>query len=71
MSLSEVARGKLIVAADEGKPIPFGWALDKPGNPTTDAKAVLEGAMPALVVELLVTALTGADGLRGQFVLCR
>jgi (2R)-3-sulfolactate dehydrogenase (NADP+) len=70
LSLSEVARGKLMVAAREGKPIPEGWALDRDGRPTTDPKAGLEGsmlpmggakgAMLALVVELLVTALTGA-----------
>jgi (2R)-3-sulfolactate dehydrogenase (NADP+) len=70
LSLSEVARGKLMVAAKAGKPIPPGWALDKEGNPTTDPNAGLagsmlpmggtKGAMLALVVELLVTALTGA-----------
>ncbi|TMG92234.1 MAG: Ldh family oxidoreductase [Betaproteobacteria bacterium] len=70
LSLSEVARGKLMIAAKERKPIPLGWALDKAGKPTTDPKAGLEGsmlplggakgAMLALVVELLVTALTGA-----------
>jgi (2R)-3-sulfolactate dehydrogenase (NADP+) len=70
LSLSEVARGKLMVAAREGKPIPLGWALDASGNPTTDPKAGLEGsmlpaggvkgAMLALVVELLVCALSGA-----------
>ena len=70
LSLSEVARGKLMVAAKQGKPIPLGWALDKDGNPTTDPKAGLEGmmlpaggvkgAMLALVVELLCCALTGA-----------
>ena len=70
MSLSQIARGKLMIAAKEGKPIPLGWALDKEGRPTTDPGAGLEGsmlalggskgAMLALVVELLVTALTGA-----------
>ncbi len=73
MSLSEVARGKLMVAAKQGRPIPEGWALDAQGNPTTDPRAGLEGsmlpmgaatsakgAMLALVVELMVTALTGA-----------
>ena len=70
LSLSEVARGKVMVAAREGKPIPLGWALDRDGNPTTDAKQALEGmmlpaggvkgAMLALVVELLCCALTGA-----------
>jgi len=74
LSLSEVARGKLMVAAKEGKPIPLGWALDASGEPTTDPKAGMEGsmlpigaasspkgAMLALVVELLVTALIGAN----------
>ncbi len=71
LSLSEVARGKLMVAARDGKPIPPGWALDKEGKPTTDPKAGLEGmmlpaggvkgAVLALIVELLVTALTGAQ----------
>jgi (2R)-3-sulfolactate dehydrogenase (NADP+) len=70
LSLSEVARGKVMVAAREGKPIPLGWALDADGNPTTDAKRALggmmlpaggvKGAMLALVVELLCCALTGA-----------
>ena len=74
LSLSEVARGKLMVAAKEGRPIPLGWALDAEGRPTTDPKAGLggsmlpigavsssKGAMLALVVELLVTALIGAN----------
>ena len=70
LSLSEVARGKVMVAAKEGRPIPLGWALDRHGQPTTDATAALQGsmlamggakgAMLALIVELLVTALTGA-----------
>jgi (2R)-3-sulfolactate dehydrogenase (NADP+) len=70
LSLSEVARGKVMVAAKAGKPIPLGWALDRDGKPTTDAAAALDGsmlpmggtkgAMLALVVELLATALTGA-----------
>jgi (2R)-3-sulfolactate dehydrogenase (NADP+) len=73
LSLSEVARGKVMVAAKEGRPIPLGWALDAEGRPTTDAQAALagsmlaigavssaKGSMLALVVELLVTALIGA-----------
>jgi (2R)-3-sulfolactate dehydrogenase (NADP+) len=70
LSLSEVARGRLMVAAKEGRQIPLGWALDKDGRPTTDPQAGLEGsmlamggakgAMLALMVELLVTALTGS-----------
>ncbi len=71
LSLSEAARGKIMVAAQKGEAIPPGWALDKHGDPTTDAKAALEGmmlpaggskgAMLALMVELLVVALTGAQ----------
>jgi (2R)-3-sulfolactate dehydrogenase (NADP+) len=70
LALSEVARGKIMVAAHEGRPIPEGWALDAEGRPTTDAKAALGGAMLAiggpkgaalaLVVELLCCALGGA-----------
>ncbi len=74
LSLSEVARGKLMVAAKEGRSIPAGWALDAQGQPTTDAAAGLagsmlpvgaasstKGAMLALIVELLVTAVIGAN----------
>ncbi len=70
LSLSEVARGKLMVAARDGKQIPLGWALDKDGQPTTDPKVGMEGlmcpaggvkgAMLAMVVELLACSLTGA-----------
>jgi len=70
LSLSEVARGKVMIAAKEGRAIPLGWALDAAGNPTTDAKVALtgsmlamggtKGAMLALIVELLACALTGA-----------
>ncbi|MCW8175843.1 Ldh family oxidoreductase [Verminephrobacter aporrectodeae] len=71
LSLSEVARGKLMLAAKKGEAIPLGWALDAQGNPTTDPAKGLEGsmlpaggakgAMLALIVELLVTSLTGAQ----------
>jgi (2R)-3-sulfolactate dehydrogenase (NADP+) len=74
LSLSEAARGKVMVAAREGRPIPPGWAVDADGRPTTDAQAALagsmlpfgsasggtKGGMLALIVELLVTTLTGA-----------
>jgi (2R)-3-sulfolactate dehydrogenase (NADP+) len=70
LSLSVVARGKLLVAAREGKPIPPDWAVDKEGRPTTDPKEGLDGmmlpvggvkgTMLALMVELLCAALTGA-----------
>lgn len=70
LALSEVARGKIVAAAQQGMPIPIGWAIDKDGHPTTDAKAALQGtllpaggskgAALALMVELLAAAVTGA-----------
>ena len=70
LSLSKVARGKIMVAAQKGEEIPEGWALDDQGRPTTDAKAALGGAMVAmgdakgtalvLMVELLSAALSAA-----------
>lgn len=71
LALSQVARGKILVAAQRGESIPEGWAIDRDGEPTTDAQAGLEGsmapaggvkgAMLALTVELLCCALTGAS----------
>ena len=70
LALSETARGKIMLAAKEGKAIPLGWAVDNTGAPTTDAKAALagsmlpaggvKGAMLAMIVELLAVAVTGA-----------
>ncbi|SDF28790.1 Ldh family oxidoreductase [Sporolituus thermophilus] len=45
MATAIAARGKIIEAAREGRPIPPGWALDRDGNPTTDAKAALDGVI--------------------------
>ena len=42
-SVSEINRGKIRVAARLGKKIPKGVALDKFGNPTTNAKKALAG----------------------------
>lgn len=71
LSLSKVARGKIMAANQKGEPIPEGWALDKDGQPTTDAKAGLEGFMVpagdakgvalALMVEMLCAGITGAN----------
>jgi (2R)-3-sulfolactate dehydrogenase (NADP+) len=71
LSLSQVARGKIMVAAREGKPIEAGWATARDGTPTTDATAAIDGmmlpfggakgAMLALVVEILAAALGGAN----------
>jgi (2R)-3-sulfolactate dehydrogenase (NADP+) len=71
VSLSKVARGKIMAANQKGESIPEGWALDVDGRPTTDAKAALAGTMVplgdakgtalALMVELLAAGLTGAN----------
>lgn len=70
LSLSRVARGKVMAAKKAGKPIPPNWALDAQGQPTTDAEAALSGTMLpigeakgtalALMVELLAAAFTGS-----------
>jgi (2R)-3-sulfolactate dehydrogenase (NADP+) len=70
LSLSVVARGRIMLAAQRGEPIPEGWATDAQGKPTTDPKAALAGAMLpiggakgaalVLMVELLTAALTAS-----------
>lgn len=70
LSLSRVARGKVMNARKSGTPIPLGWALDPDGNPTTDPEAALAGTMLpiggakgtalALMVEILAAAFTGS-----------
>lgn len=71
LSLSKVARGKVMAAAKTGAPIPEGWALDAEGKATTDPAAALAGTMVpagdakgaalALVVEILAATMTGAN----------
>jgi (2R)-3-sulfolactate dehydrogenase (NADP+) len=71
LSLSKVARGKVMAAAKAGEKIPEGWALDPEGNPTTDPEAALAGTMIpmgdakgaalALMVEILAASLIGAN----------
>ena len=70
LSLSTVARGRIVQARARGEPIPEGWALDAAGAPTTDPEAALagtllplggaKGAALALMVEALAAGLTGA-----------
>jgi (2R)-3-sulfolactate dehydrogenase (NADP+) len=58
-------------AAEEGRPIPEGWALDAEGRPTTDPREAMSGALLAfggarganiaLMVEVLAAALSGAN----------
>ena len=71
LSLSAVARGKVMLADKRGEAIPEGWALDAEGRATTDARAALAGTMVpigeakgaamAMMVELLTAALAGAS----------
>ncbi len=70
-SSSATAFVKLREAAATGDPIPAGWAVDATGQPTTDAKAALKGAMLAfggarganiaLMVEVLAAGVGGAN----------
>jgi LDH2 family malate/lactate/ureidoglycolate dehydrogenase len=69
-STSVVARGKIIVAAQTGKPIPEGWAIDPQGHPTTDADLALAGSMLpfggpkgsalSFIIDIFCGVLTGA-----------
>ena len=67
MATSVVATGKIDLAIDRGVPIPFGWALDSKGNPTTDpnvAKITLPAAGPkgsglAMMFECLSSVMVG------------
>ncbi len=71
LSLSRVARGKILTAKQAGDAIPADWALDKNGDPTTDPDAALfgsmlpagdaKGAALALMVEILASTVAGAN----------
>jgi (2R)-3-sulfolactate dehydrogenase (NADP+) len=71
VSLSKVARGRIMAASQKGEAIPEGWAFDAAGKPTTEPNAALAGTMAplgdakgtalALMVELLAAGLTGAN----------
>jgi ureidoglycolate dehydrogenase (NAD+) len=67
MSTTHVAWGKVLVARQEGKPIPPDWGVDKDGRPTTDAEQVVglaptgghKGYALAAMVEILCAHLAG------------
>lgn len=71
MSLSKVARGKIMTAKQKGIEIPEGWAINKDGEPTRNPQEALEGSMLpmadakgaalALMVEILSATLTGSS----------
>ncbi len=70
MALSNTARGKILLASREGRAIPEGWALDKEGEPTTNAAEALRGTVlpmaghkgyaQALIVDILAGVLSGS-----------
>lgn len=71
VSLSKVARGRIMAARQKKESIPADWAFDAAGKPTSDPAAALAGTMAplgdakgtalALMVELLAAGLTGAN----------
>ncbi|MFZ4806082.1 MAG: Ldh family oxidoreductase [Hyphomicrobiaceae bacterium] len=70
MACSVAARGKIIVAAKEGRPIPADWAIGPDGAPTADAAVALQGFVApvggpkgyalTLAIGLMSTMLSGA-----------
>jgi LDH2 family malate/lactate/ureidoglycolate dehydrogenase len=70
MACSVAARGKIIVAAKEGTPIPSDWAVGSDGQPTTDAVEAMKGFVQpvggpkgyslTLMIGLLSSMLSGA-----------
>ena len=68
---SNASLASIRAAAEAGRELPEGWALDPAGHPTTDARAALAGSLLpfggarganiALMVELLAAGLTGAN----------
>jgi (2R)-3-sulfolactate dehydrogenase (NADP+) len=70
LAVSRVAKGKIMAAAQAGKPIPEGWAFAADGTPTTDAEAAMTGTLApmgdakgvalALMVEIMSACLVGS-----------
>jgi len=72
MALSVAAWGKVALAHEEGRMIPFAWVVDESGNPTDDPEVALKGgvAIPigkykgsglGIVMDILSGVLTGAN----------
>ena len=66
IACSVAARGHILLAAREGRPIPEGWALDELGAPTVDAQRALQGALlpmgghKGVGIAMMVECLAGA-----------
>lgn len=84
VATSEAAYAKLLSAAAGGEPIPEGWALDRQGRPTRDAKEGTSGILLpsggtkgiglAMLVEALAGSLSGTRpapgaGIFGAFLM--
>jgi LDH2 family malate/lactate/ureidoglycolate dehydrogenase len=69
-AFSGSSHGKIRIYQQKGLPIPEGWALDKDGNPTTDAAAAIDGLLLpigefkgvalAMIMGILSSMLSGA-----------
>lgn len=70
MAQSMTSRGRIRIAMETGQEIPENWAIDANGNPTTNPKEALNGAVlpsgghkgsaMSLMIEMLASGLTGA-----------
>jgi len=66
MACSVAARGHILLAARDGRPIPDDWAVDADGQPTTDPARALKGALrPAghykgVGIAMMIECLAGA-----------
>jgi LDH2 family malate/lactate/ureidoglycolate dehydrogenase len=70
MALSQVALGRVRVAAAGGHDVPEGWGYDKQGRPTTDPNAIIDGLLApvgehkgyglSVMVEVLAGVLTNS-----------
>ena len=65
-SLSTVARGRIQLAAKEGRAVPDSWGLNSAGEPTSDPKEILKGSLSTIgggkgvALAIMVEILAGA-----------
>jgi len=75
IACSVAARGHILLAAREGRPIPEGWAVDADGRPTTDARRALAGSLlpmgghKGVGIAMMVECLAGALGASADALL--
>jgi LDH2 family malate/lactate/ureidoglycolate dehydrogenase len=68
---TSVARGKIFLAQQQGRPIPMGWAADREGEPTTNPGQALAGLLLpmgghkgygiAVMIDVLAGVLSGSS----------